>query len=100
MSDAFKQYVILKWALLIIFTIFFYKVVVSYALGIFVWDFSPELHGFSARSISIAHADFMANNSAFHYYFMIGFAFVWMVGGLAISKILINRIRSQARRFN
>lgn len=100
MNNAFKQYVIFKWALLIIFAIFFYKVMASYVLGIFVWDFSPEFHGFSSRSISLAHSDFLANNSPFHYYFMIGFALVWMVGGLIGSKILIDRIHSQARRYN
>ncbi|MGZ0787502.1 hypothetical protein ACXM5X_31665 [Pseudomonas saponiphila] len=100
MNSALRNYVIYKWALLIIFTIFFYKVMASYVLGIFVWDFSPELHGFSARALSIARNDFMANNSAFHYYFMIGFALVWMIGGLAGSKVLIDRIHSQARRFN
>lgn len=100
MNDAFRNYVIFKWALLIIFTIFFYKMAASYILGIFIWDFSPELHGFASRALSAAQADFRANNSAFHYYFMIGFAFVWLVGGLTGSKILINRIHSQARRFN
>ncbi|MBA1220049.1 hypothetical protein G7017_03910 [Pseudomonas fulva] len=99
MNNAFAHYVICKWTLLLIFTVFFYKMMVSYVLGIFIWDFSPELNGYSARAISIAHNDFLANNSAFHYYFMIGFAVVWMIGGLAISKILINRIRSQSRRF-
>lgn len=57
--------------------VFLYKFVLSNMLGIAVWDFSPELSGFSYKVTAIAQMNFRANHSYSHLIALYGFAITW-----------------------
>ena len=94
MRDDFRNYVIFKWVMLILFTISFLKIVMMYTLGIFAWDFSYELSGFSSRALSIAQNNFRANNSVGQYYGIMIYSVGLFAVGVLGAKSLISKINA------
>lgn len=92
--DGLKSLARFKFVMLLLLILFIYKSTVSMILGVFVWDFTPELTGFSGNAYMQSKLAFRAYSGTFHLYFMYFCAAAWAITFVLGHKILVGRIRN------
>ena len=80
--------------MIFLLVLFFYKSTMSMYLGVFVWDFTPELSGFKGSAYMHAKMAYTAYNGTFHLYFQYFCAAAWAITFVIGHKILVGRIRN------
>ena len=90
-----KNAAIFYGGMMLLMLLFLYKYVVGVVVGVFIWDFSPELSGFSFDAIAHAQAMFLKNKSPANlialYSFILAWGAVFFAGNEYFKKILRRR---------
>lgn len=92
--DGLRKLARFKMIMIFLLILFFYKSAMSLYVGVFVWDFTPELSGFSGNAFMHAKLAFRAYSGTFHLYFMYFCAAAWAITFVLGHKILVGRIRN------
>lgn len=81
--------------MMMLMLIFLYKYIVGMVIGVFIWDFSPELSGFSFAAVRHAQSMFLLNRSPANlialYSFILAWGAVFFVGNEYFKNVLRRR---------
>lgn len=81
--------------MMLLMLLFIYKYIVGMVIGVFIWDFSPELSGFSFAAVRHAQSMFLLNRSPANlialYSFILAWGAVFFVGNEYFKNVLRRR---------